>query len=282
MGVSQRLVGFYATQGVISTPGRYGELFDSLPNTVAEIVGVIQGLLLHAYWVGHYGVNLTPAQEEHIQARHIEKILETVVSVDNSLLAVARPYEKRFFGTCRDFSLFLTSVLRHKGIPARCRCGFGKYFTPGLYEDHWIVEYWHEGEGQWVAVDPQLDELQRRKLNTSFDPLRLPQGQFVCGAEAWKLWRAGKEEANKFGISDFRGFLFVQGNLVRELAALNKVELLPWDGWGLAERVEPDTADFPLLDEVADLILADSEELLAVYESNDALRVAEQITSYRG
>lgn len=282
MGVSRGTVEFHRTQGVISTPGRYKQLFDALPNTVAEIVGVIQGLLLHAYWVGHYGVSLNVEQKEYIQARHMERILETIMSEDDSPLGVARPYERRFFGTCRDFSLFLTSVLRHKGIPARCRCGFGKYFTPGLYEDHWMVEYWHEREGQWIAVDPQLDELQRGKLSLAFDPLRLPQGQFVCGAEAWKLWREGKEDASKFGISDFRGFLFVQGNLVRELAALNKVELLPWDGWGLAEREQPDAADFLLLDEVADLILEDSEKLFAVYESNDALRPPEQLTSYRG
>ena len=179
MGVSRGTVEFHRTQGVISTPGRYKQLFDALPNTVAEIVGVIQGLLLHAYWVGHYGVSLNVEQKEYIQARHMERILETIMSEDDSPLGVARPYERRFFGTCRDFSLFLTSVLRHKGIPARCRCGFGKYFTPGLYEDHWMVEYWHEREGQWIAVDPQLDELQRGKLSLAFDPLRLPPGQFV-------------------------------------------------------------------------------------------------------
>ena len=28
------------------------------------------------------------------------------------------------------------------------------------------------------------------------------------------------------------GYWFIAGNLVRDLAALNKVELLPWDDWG--------------------------------------------------
>jgi hypothetical protein len=30
----------------------------------------------------------------------------------------------------------LTSILRYQGIPARTRCGFGKYFLPGHFEDH--------------------------------------------------------------------------------------------------------------------------------------------------
>ena len=38
----------------------------------------------------------------------------------------------------------------------------------------------------------------------------------------------------RFGISfvDLHGLWFVAGSLVREVAALNKVEMLPWDAWG--------------------------------------------------
>ncbi|WP_456781864.1 transglutaminase domain-containing protein [Bradyrhizobium sp. USDA 3315] len=38
--------------------------------------------------------------------------------------------------TCRDFSLMLCSVLRHHGVPARIRCGFGRYFAPHPFHDH--------------------------------------------------------------------------------------------------------------------------------------------------
>lgn len=275
MEMLQSRLKFYTTQGVISTPGKYGVLFDSLPNSVPELVDVVQGLVLHAYWVGHYGVSLTEEQREHASARHMENILAIILNQDAAPLTVPRAHEKRFFGTCRDFSLLLTSALRHKGIPARCRCGFARYFMPDSYEDHWIVEYWDEKEGNWVGVDAQLDGLQREKLHISFDPLRLPEGQFVSGAEAWKLWRAGEVDPNKFGIADLRGYPFIFGNLIRDLAALNKMELLPWDLWGLMKKDKLEESDYILADKIADLILADSEELFDLYESNEDLKASE-------
>ena len=40
-------------------------------------------------------------------------------------------------GNCRDFSTMLCTVLRYQNTPARARCGFGAYFLPDHYEDHW-------------------------------------------------------------------------------------------------------------------------------------------------
>ena len=59
---------------------------------------------------------------------------------------------KKTFGTCRDYALLMTSILRYRGIPARARAGFGKYFTKGRYEDHWVCEYWLTDEDRWVMI----------------------------------------------------------------------------------------------------------------------------------
>ena len=60
---------------------------------------------------------------------------------------------------------------------------------------------------------------------------------------------------------------------MRDLASLNRVDVLPWDVWGAmpAPDEEPDLAFF---DELADL-LADgsSEEVRARYVADDRLRV---------
>jgi hypothetical protein len=74
--------------------------------------------------------------------------------------------------------------------PARPRCGFGAYFLPNHYEDHWVCEYWNEAGGRWVLVDAQLDELQRNVLETSFDTLDVPRDQFIVGGAAWKMCRS--------------------------------------------------------------------------------------------
>ena len=68
------------------------------------------------------------------------------------------------------------------------------------------------------------------------------------------------------------------------LAALNKMELLPWDGWGLmtvAEEHEAGPAS-AVIDKVADAIVADAWlECRGLYEEHDLLRVPEAVVSYR-
>jgi hypothetical protein len=61
--------------------------------------------------------------------------------------------------------LFLIAALRAKGIPARGRCGFGAYFNPPFFEDHWVCEYWDADKERWILVDTQFDEVWREKLN---------------------------------------------------------------------------------------------------------------------
>ena len=46
-----------------------------------------------------------------------------------------------------------------------------------------------------------------------------------------QLCRAGQANPDLFGVFDMHGMWFIRGNVVRDLAALNKVELLPWDCW---------------------------------------------------
>ena len=83
---------------------------------------------------------------------------------------------------------------------------------------------------------------------------------------------------------DLRGLWFVRGNLVRDLAAHAKRELLPWDGWGLmATRNESDPAELALLDRVAELTQAGDErhrEVLELQDSEPGLRVPRVIVSF--
>ena len=103
------------------------------------------------------------------------------------------------------------------------------------------------------AATPQFDVVLRQKLGLNFDPFNLPAGQFLAGGEAWRLCRAGRADPASFGISVWWGAWFVRNNVVRDLAALNKLELLPWDSWGLMDRTSG-LGDGPadqLVDEVA-------------------------------
>jgi hypothetical protein len=189
-----------------------------------------------------------------------------------SLLA-PRPLEHKLVGNCRDFSLMLASFLKFKGVPARARCGFGTYFLPDHFEDHWVTEYWNAGEGRWVMVDSQLDALQQEVLKLDFDPLDMPPGKFVLAGEAWQMCRAGQADPEKFGIFQWHGMAFIRGNLFRDTAALNRFEILPWDFWGMLEKPieECAPAEMALFDRAAELTLHVDEcfgELRELYREN--------------
>jgi hypothetical protein len=79
----------------------------------------------------------------------------------------------------------LYAILRNQGIPARARCGFGEYFLPDYYEDHWVCEYWNDDQGEWVMVDAQLDSFQQGALGIQFDPLNVLDNQFITGGKVW-------------------------------------------------------------------------------------------------
>jgi len=106
------------------------------------------------------GVQLMGPRRDEVQLRSIAQKLKRISELDPRPLAEVRSPDKRLVGNCRDFSVMLTAILRHQGIPARARCGFARYFIPNHYEDHWVCEYWNAARKRWVLVDAQLDELQ--------------------------------------------------------------------------------------------------------------------------
>ena len=275
---------YYADQGPMSDPGTYAHLFENLSTSIPELVELVQGVTIHVFWAERYGIQVPAERMDELQLRSMEKRLARTLELDPAPLRVPRPPERKLIGNCRDHSLLLTALLRYQGIPARARCGFGAYFMPNHYEDHWVTEYWKQEENRWVMVDAQLDQLQREVLKISFDPLDVPRDQFIVGGRAWQMCRSGQEDPDRFGIFDMHGLGFIRGNLVRDVASLNKMELLPWDCWGLIlkERLE-DSDDLALLDEIAALTAGDvpeAESVRSQYESDPRLHMDGNLVSF--
>ena len=133
-------------------------------------------------------------------------------------------------------------------------------------------------------TDSQIDDLQRDALSLPFDQNDMPSGVFLSGGDAWQRCRRGEADPNTFGILDFWGDWFVRGNVIRDLASLNKMELLPWDGWGYML----DRAAGPSVDDVTDTVAAitvgtdlDVDRLRTTYDSDPNLRVPRTVTSFR-
>jgi hypothetical protein len=278
---------YYAHPGPMTDPRDQADLFRDLPTAIPALCQVVQGVLLHIFWAEQYGVKLSEERKQEVNIRPVAQRLARIRQVNRLPLVIPRLVEERQVGNCRDFSTLLCAMLRYQGVPARARCGFGKYFVPEHFEDHWVCEYWKADELRWVMVDPQLDALQRKVLQINFDPCDMPPGQFLPGGQAWQLCRSGQADPDHFGISDMHGLWFVRGDLLRDLASLNKMELLPWDCWGLIEGEDKNLSadDMALLDRVAALTRADNSafaEMRALYENDKRLCVPNVVKSYSG
>lgn len=264
--------------------GRYIPLIASLPSDVSSLVTVVQGIVIHEYMAKAYGFTVPESRTSESHLRPVHRMLERLLGAGEGPLTRARRPENRLVGVCHHFMLFLVAMLRARGIPARGRCGFGTYFNPGYFEDHWVTEYWNEQEDRWILVDPQFDEVWRRELKIDHDIMDVPRDRFLIAGDAWAKCRAGEADPSKFGIfkGDLRGLWFIAGNLVRDVAALNKVEMLPWDMWGAMPKPDETIPDdqLPFFDLLAGLTREPDEnsaELTSQYESDPRLRVPAQV-----
>jgi hypothetical protein len=280
---------YYAYPGLMTDPGEHSALLMGLPAELPALCGIVQHNLMHIFWAESYGQTLSEDRRAQVNIRRAVTMLAQIKLMDDRRLTIPRPPEKRLIGNCRDFSVMLVTLLRHQGIPARARCGFAAYFASlgeGVhpYCDHWVCEYWNEHQARWIMVDAQLDALQVEKLGITFDPCDVPADQFLVAGRAWQLCRAGEADPHHFGIFDMQGLWFIRGNLVRDLAALNNMELLPWDSWGVIDDKQANSEEnMTLLDHAASLTLAGNDtfgEVRAFYENDARLHVPDIIRSY--
>ncbi len=286
---------YYREPGLITRLDRYADFLGWLTNDVRAIFQVVQGLLIHDSWIERYGTTPDWSHFYHPRIAYMKDLLDRALELDPRSLALPRSPEQRVICCCREFATLFCAILRHKGIPARSRCGFGRYFAPGYYEDHWMCEYWEAQQSRWVQVDPQMDAFQHSFLRLPFSPLDMPTGAFAVAGEAWTQCRAGALDPlhcgiscdpKPYGLDSLYGLWFVRGQLLRDFAALNKIETVPflvgldrgpgWKSWRLvcARDEELSAQDMDLLDQVAELTLHPDEcfdEIRSLYQSTPDL-----------
>jgi len=211
------------------------------------------------------------------QIRPAAALVAKLTAVDPAPLSQARAADKRVVGTCRHFAVIACALLRNAGIAARVRCGFATYFQPGQALDHWVIEYRLDDAARWIRLDPET--LGGPVLPHAED---LRPGEFLTGAEAWALYRRGEVDAATFGVYGTENFgpAEIRGNAVKDLAALNKVESLPWDEWGrmtdaFAGRTGEDYD--ALLDELAAVCEADDPAAVAELSRNPVFEVPSEL-----
>lgn len=267
-----------------AAPGRHTDVRASHLEVggIEHAVEIAQGLLVYDLAARDlYGVDLPARQSAAVHLRDAAALLALARDVDATPLAEPRDPAVRIGGRCNTYTLLTVALLRSAGIPARARCGFAAYFVPGWYEDHWVAEYWDADEQRWIMVDAQLDTTWRRTIGLDAEaPVRVNADQFLTAGHAWQAWRRGDLDAGRCGLTSIpeHGSFWIAGNLRLDLAALNKVEMLPWDVWGLGWEPPQEPTDEMLatFDSVAELTVdpdARFDDLRHRYESDPALRM---------
>jgi hypothetical protein len=280
---ANEVLAYYTQPGPLTDAGAHRDALLALPKDVPELLAAVQGNLVHQALTHLYDFELSEAQRETAHVRPADRILEQILTDDQRPLADPREPQARFACTCRTFTLMTVAALRAHGVPARARCGFLHYDpNSDWYIDHWVAEYWN-GE-RWILSDAQMDPVQVKAFGLDFDPADVPRDKFVVAGQAWIAYRKGELDGDKCGLPGIPGESgpwWIAANLIRDVASLANMELLPWDVWGRIPEPE-DTIDADLtalLDDLAALT-ADPDtaaEARARYEADDRIRVPEQV-----
>jgi hypothetical protein len=270
---------FYRQPGKMTSPGQYAALIEDLPRDIAALAAVGQGLMVHEFMAADYGAPLSEADRASVHTRPVSELLAKIVARDDRPLQIAREPAGRLAANCRHFTVLMVTLLRAQGVPARARCGFGAYFGTGVFEDHWVCEYWNREQARWALVDAQIDDVQRGWFPISFDVADVPRDQFLVAGQAWDQVRAGAADPDQFGLSVIKQFgdWWIAANLMRDASALLNLELLPWDCWGAMPKPgEPVDAELAaLFDQLAKLTQAPAGARAQLQElcRDDRLRV---------
>jgi hypothetical protein len=257
METSKKEIEFYSKPGIRTKVKQ--ETFKDFPDNIEKIVKIVQGLVIHRDHVKNYGIKISKKRFEEVDIKTVSEMIDYILKLDKNPLTVLRKPNKRIIGICKHFAMFLCSILRYKGIPARTRCGFATYFQKGFFDDHWICEYWNKNEKRWIYVDCQVDEKQKKEfgLEKSFVNLfDLKKGEFIDSGSLWIMYRKKEINPKTCGFSTFneKGEWYIRGNLLRDFFSLNKIQYLYYEeDFLMKESYPPCVRDIKLLDEIGKL-----------------------------
>lgn len=206
--MDKKILDHYKEYGLFTYPGLYEEYLKSLPDDVQEIGKLLRNNFLHrtTLQAGNTGTNadlkygdMTTMpwwrQAEDDNLTTTTSIIAEFFRRDQRGLTKERKVEDKLVLTCRFVSIFMASILKSKGIPARVRSGFAAYFEGWESNawDHWITEYWKESEKRWITID--VDGSWHK---TGFNMYDIPKGKFNYSSDAWLDVRQGKKDGKYF------------------------------------------------------------------------------------
>jgi hypothetical protein len=203
----------------LTDPGPNVYMLIDLPDDITSICDIANVQLLHYRMLSQRKIPM--AERKTAFADHdIKDILDTLRVKGVQTLSLDRTLENRVNGGCTKESIFLTSLLRYKGIPARIRLGYltnlyrgdkavefwqnvNQYeriepLDPHIYDsltlsnadvnrsiEHWITEYWDNKTGKWRILDARPEFLEAHGVELEVQYHLKENENFEY---AWQVW----------------------------------------------------------------------------------------------
>lgn len=224
----------YLQYGRLTDPQENEYLLQELPDNLEEMCDIANVQSVHHTMMSQWKI---PRSEWKVaRANHdIKDILDTLKVKGDGSLSTNRKLEDRIFGACTKESIFSTSMLRAKGIPARIRVG---YFT-NLYSgdkalefwrnvnnfsnttpmdsvqfdeytlymkrvnksiEHWVTEYWDKDKEVWRVLDIRPEYVRAYGIDVDY---HMPDQYYEFAYEAWQ----------KINDPDFENDAYSEGDL---------------------------------------------------------------------
>lgn len=256
---------YWAIQSPVTHPGKAATSIDDLPADLSALREASSQLICHYRAGGDpIALGVVPASRRlEIHTRYADALLDLVLSRGAPSLSRERKPSDRALGCCRDATVLFLALARHKALPARARVGFATYLRPGWMIDHVVAEVWDGASQRWRLVDPEMPasfQPEKSGGGRTVDWLDLEPDEFVTGPRAWRAARAGTMDPTRFVVDPslelpgLRGWPYLAHNVIHDLAALNKTEMLLWDIWGM--QLDHDAGSVPdvdatILDEIS-------------------------------
>lgn len=210
----QDILDFYLKTSIYTNFFPFESYFRSLPDDISELANILSHQVIHRVELIRSYINKPRPYENKYELEKIKEqypwyrnrcdddILLTAPAItaelfrqDSRGFVLGREVKDRVVITCRYVSILLASILKAKGIPARCRSGYANYFLSkreDKYYDHWIVQYYDDKQKRWINVDADGN------YDVPFSLSDIPNEEFKWTAQIWLDVRAGKDSEKKY------------------------------------------------------------------------------------
>ena len=202
---------FYRQYSTFTDPGEYAYLYKNLPDSLPELCSLIRSQFIHPFTELPQYRDIIPKERcnEYKNYPTVQSILKGLVTYDSRGFVKDRKPEDRLVLGCRECSIILASVLKHRGIPARVRAGHAAYLIPDFHASHTICEVWNEKEKRWMLVDP------------STGMIDFSREKFDFSNELWLKMQKNEIDPSLYGLpGSHSGLVSIVGKIGPDLASI--------------------------------------------------------------